>query len=253
MISNREDTFILVQFLKAIKERTGDIRPKWFMSDDAAQFFNSWVAVFDDYGIKKIICAWHIDRSWRTALCEHVKSNTDQAEIYYHLRTLLQENSEPQFRVMLQKFLTYLQSINEIYFKYFKVNYCTTTQWASCYRDGCTVNTNMFLESFHRVLKIVYLNHKQNRRIDSLLTTLIKIARDKAFERLIKEEKGKNTHRVCEINKRHKSAEELRKRKENLVSKTNGGCNQPLLPISILLSTITNLANSTVSYSVVIV
>ena len=39
-------------------------------------------------------------RSWRTALREHLKSNTDQADIYYHLPTLLQENSEPQFRVM---------------------------------------------------------------------------------------------------------------------------------------------------------
>ena len=139
-------------------------------------------------------CAWHIDRSWRTALRENVKSNEDQADIYYHLRTLLQENNEPKFRVMLQKFLTYLESKSDVYFKYFKENYCSVTRiklWASCYRDGCTVNTNMFLESFHRVLKIVYLNHKQNRRVDSLLTTLIKIARDKAFERFCKEEKGK--------------------------------------------------------------
>ena len=34
----------------------------------------------------------------------------------------------------------------------------------------------MYLESFHRVLKILYLNHKQNRRIDSLLVTLLRVA-----------------------------------------------------------------------------
>ena len=45
--------------------------------------------------------------------------------------------------------------------------------------------------------------------MDFLLATLMKIARDKTFERLLKQEKGKNTHRVCEINKRHKAAEQI--------------------------------------------
>ena len=219
LICNREDAICLVEFFKAIKERTGDIKPNWFMSDDAGQFYNAWVAVFGDFGMHKLICAWHLDRSWRNALREHVRNNADQADIYYHLRTLLMENNEAKFRVMLQEFLTYLKSKNDAYFKYFKDNYCTRVQqWASCYRYGCTVNTNMFLEAFHRVLKIIYFNHKQNRRIDFLLTTLMKIARDKAFERFNKEEKGKNTHRVCEINKRHKSAEELKKIKDHSVT-----------------------------------
>ncbi len=64
----------------------------------------------------------------------------------------------------------------------------------------------MFVEAFHRVLKVVYFKHKQNRRVDILLTTLLKISRDKEFERIVKLEKGKPTHRMCEINKRHKSA-----------------------------------------------
>ena len=53
------------------------------------------------------------------------------------------------------------------------------------------------------VLKVVYLQHKQNRRVDFLLATLMKIARDKTSERLLMQEKGKHTHRVCEINTRH--------------------------------------------------
>ena len=64
----------------------------------------------------------------------------------------------------------------------------------------------MFTESFHRVLKIVYLQHKQNRRVDYLLYILLKISKDKAFEQLCKLEKGKATHCICDINKRHKTA-----------------------------------------------
>ena len=67
----------------------------------------------------------------------------------------------------------------------------------------------MHLESFHRLLKVVYLQGKQNRRLDHLLSILLKIARDKGFERLQKLHKGKVSHRSCELNRRHKKAEEM--------------------------------------------
>ena len=60
------------------------------------------------------------------------------------------------------------------------------------------MNTNMHIESFHRVLKIVYLQHKHNRRVDYLIYVLLKIARDKAFDHIQKIEKGKVTHRICD-------------------------------------------------------
>ena len=88
--------------------------------------------------------------------------------------------------------------------EYFKSTYCShIEQWAMCYRVGTPMNTNMFLEAFHRVLKIVYLRHQHNRRINYLIYILLKISRDKAFEQLLKIEKGKATHRICDIHKRH--------------------------------------------------
>lgn len=53
------------------------------------------------------------------------------------------------------------------------------------------------------------MQHKQNRRVDYLLTTLLKVARDKALEIFRKVEKSKHTHRIllCEINKQHKTAQ----------------------------------------------
>ena len=58
----------------------------------------------------------------------------------------------------------------------------------------------MSVESFHRLLKVMYLEGKHNRRIDHLLPTLLRIARDKVYDRVIMTEKGKSTHRICEIN-----------------------------------------------------
>ena len=55
-----------------------------------------------------------------------------------------------------------------------------------------------------------YSQSKQNRRIDHLLYALLKLSRDKAFERLIKTEKGKPTHRLCDIYRSHTAAESMK-------------------------------------------
>ena len=170
------------------------------MSDDAQQYYNAWIGVFGTTGTKKLLCAWHVDRAWRTALNEHVKGKQKQVEIYHNLRVLLRENEERDFRLLLQQFLSKIDSTESRFSKYFKDHYCNRLdQWASCFRVKTIVNTNMFLEAFHRTLKVVYMQQKQNRRVDFLLHTLLKIAKDKIFDRVIKLEKGKFTHRVSEI------------------------------------------------------
>ena len=45
------------------------------------------------------------------------------------------------------------------------------------------------------MLKYVYMKGKVNKRLDKCIFVLIKLARDKSFERLVKLEKGKNTER----------------------------------------------------------
>ena len=64
-------------------------------------------------------------------------------------------------------------------------------------------------EAFHRLLKVVYLEGKQSQRLDHLLSTILKVARDKEFEQLQKLHKGKVTHRSSEIYRRHKKTEEM--------------------------------------------
>ena len=92
--------------------------------------------------------------------------------------------------------MSYLHENYIRYYEYFKRTYVNRPeQWATCHRIGCIANTNMFTESFHRLLKVVYLEGKQNRRIDNLLNTLIRIARDLIYEHIRKEEIGKKSHR----------------------------------------------------------
>ena len=190
-----------------------------------SSYYNAWIGVFGTTGTKKLLCAWHVDRAWRTALNEHVKGKPKQVEIYHNLRVLLRENEERDFRLLLQQFLSKIDSTESRFSKYFKDHYCNRLdQWASCFRVKTIVNTNMFLEAFHRTLKVVYMQQKQNRRVDFLLHTLLKIAKDKIFDRVIKLEKGKFTHRVSEINKRHKSASNIGHLSKQIVEKNANTC-----------------------------
>jgi hypothetical protein len=78
----------------------------------------------------------------------------------------------------------------------------------------------MYVEAFHRVLKYVYLKGKVNRRVDMCVHVLLKVARDKAFDRLIKIEKGKTTSRINIIHQRHKESLKLALSLVNTLSDT---------------------------------
>lgn len=138
-----------------------------------------------------------------------IHSHNDQCSTYAFLKVLQSDTDEANFRKSLQQFLAFLEPISPTFLKYFSKNFVENDKiklWAACFRMRAVANTNMFAEAFHRVLKDIYFSRKQNRRVDYLLVTLIKIARDKAVEELTKLEKGKVTHRLREIRNRHKQA-----------------------------------------------
>ena len=47
------------------------------------------------------------------------------------------------------------------------------------------------------------------KKVYHLLSILIRVAKDKSFEQLQKLHKGKFSYRVCELNRRHKKADEM--------------------------------------------
>ena len=58
-LSNQEDTGTLIQYLTAVKERVGNIKPE---SDNADVFYNAWqIAVFGGE-VKRLLCFFHACR-----------------------------------------------------------------------------------------------------------------------------------------------------------------------------------------------
>ena len=169
LISNRETADVLRVFFASIQNKCGDVRMEIFMSD---------------------------------------KDQTE--EVYAALKTLQNQTEEVSSRRSLQQFLAWLRNVSQPMATYFEKEYSSRPrEWAMCFRIGTRANANMFVESLHRTLKEVYLDRKQNRRVDHLLSALRKIARHKAYEWWIKAEKGKATIRQWQSTKRHKQAESM--------------------------------------------
>ena len=194
----------------AVRIRVGNIKPKWVMTDAAEQYFSAWVAMFG-LGPRKLLCIWHVDRAWRGAV-KKIKHKEVAATIYHNMRVLMEEIDINIFKLMLQSTLKQLNNSNKTqeFAKYFYTYYTNRAeQWAACYRKLANINTNMYIESFHPILKHLYMKGKANRRIDNLVHVLLKVSWEKGFERLCKLEKGENSGRLTTIHKRHLASTKL--------------------------------------------
>ena len=122
-LSNRTDLTLLTHFFQAMKERTGEIVPKWVMTDDANQYFSAWVHIFGK-GPQKLLCSWHVDRAWRG----HLNSITDRdlaQKIYHYLRALMEETDKAKFELKLSETIEQLSGseMTEEFGKYFETYY----------------------------------------------------------------------------------------------------------------------------------
>ena len=176
----------------------------------ADQCYSAWSAVFGP-GAKWLLCTWHIDRAWRGQL-KLIEKRQFQATVYHNLRVLLEETDSNTFESLLKATMEQLQtnSVTQTFGAYFSQYYVQNmAEWAKWYRRNAAINTNMYVESFHRVLKHAYLKRKVNKRVDKCIHTLLPYARDKALDRLIKLHKGKATHYVSIIASRHKESSRI--------------------------------------------
>lgn len=208
VISNREDRGMLkIAFEKLKKTLSDDVpfEPAYIMSDDAEQYFNAWLDVFGP-GPVKLLCTWHVDRAWRKTVHDKI-SDTEVRDSIFKMLTTIREETEPEkFEQMLTEFLSTLEASSgtAAFLEHFQRTYANRPkQWAACYRRGAGINTNMFLESFHKLLKDFYMGGKFNKRVDTCINVLLKVTRDIAFDRLMKSQKGKTTSRLSELRRRH--------------------------------------------------
>lgn len=66
--TTKEDENVISYFLSGVKKLVGQLKPKIFMSDGAAAYWNAFKLVMDGEDTKRLLCTWHVDKNWRKAL-----------------------------------------------------------------------------------------------------------------------------------------------------------------------------------------
>ena len=126
-------------------------------------------------------------RSYLEISLEVSEWQKEKCQIYPTLHTLLDEDDN-NFELLCNEFKTCTTN-NErtnCFAKYFKLEYSQhKRQCTTCYRKIVGINTTMYIEAFHKTLNYLYMKGKINWRVDKCVHLLMKIAKDKAFERQI--------------------------------------------------------------------
>ena len=63
------------------------------MSNYAGTYHNAWCSAFSRPD-RKLLCSWHVDRSWRRKLNEYFKDAEQHADVYVPLKNLQNETTE---------------------------------------------------------------------------------------------------------------------------------------------------------------
>ncbi|XP_029348452.1 uncharacterized protein LOC115034976 [Acyrthosiphon pisum] len=207
--TKKKDTKTWITFFTKIKDRTGNINTKVFMSDDDPAFYNAWCNVMGN-AEHKLLCSWHVYHSWRKQIQTKIKGSFEKKTyVYKTLKILTHETNVEDFENMLAGTSDELRDDNDTkeFYHYFQCNYLNRVEkWAYCHRNLCGINTNMYLESIHKTIKYFYLNGKKNKRMDQCINALLKFIRDKIFERFIKLAKNKYCSKEDKIMMSHNAA-----------------------------------------------
>lgn len=212
LISSKTNTATLSFFFQLLKQKVGCIESEVFMSDDAPEFFNAWSHVMVPPK-HQLLCVWHVDRNWRTNISQKIRGDQEvKASVYKQLRCLMESKETDNFNELLLQVVNNLLNNDSTreFGKYFAEHYSKRPKlWAFCYRKGLGINTNMFLESMHKVLKHIYLEGKKSKRVDKCINALMTLVRDHMFKRMKKTIKGKCSYRINMIHKSHMKSKEI--------------------------------------------
>jgi len=208
--SNKSDTTTYKHFFQHIKNVVGKINAYIFMSDDEQAFYNAWSSVMGPVQ-KQLLCTWHVLRNWFKNLCK-IRTNEKKNLVYKTIKTLLHETDEEAFHVEICQVTSQLLNDPDTveFGKYFVNNYSTRVEkWAYFNRKHCGINTNMYLEALHKVIKHSYLDGKQCKRLDLAIDALMSLVRDKSFERMIKMSKQKRSSKIIQIIASHNKSTDI--------------------------------------------
>lgn len=88
------------------------------------------------------------------------------------LCTIRDETNMEKFEQLLDAFIDTMATTEDTsaFGAFFTKQYVDrASQWATCHRASAGINTNMYLENFHKQLKSNYMKGRYNKRVDKCI------------------------------------------------------------------------------------
>lgn len=185
-ISKSEKSEVLRYFFEAIKVRAGkSLISKFFVSDDAEYYFNTWKTVMDpenNHLIDKWICSWHVNKTLKRQAKAKIRNVPKQTATVELLMSLKSELDKEKHDEKVKLFHEHCQKDPELkdFYDYLVVYYFNRMhEWAYVYKNQNCLNTNMHLESFHSTFKVCYLDRRAHLRVDFTINRLLQYLEDR--------------------------------------------------------------------------
>lgn len=157
-ISNRNDKILIDVFLCCVKAEVGVLSPKTLITDMQASYYNSWVEIMQK-PIFRLYCILHFFEALRRNQTK-ILNKDKRKEVMGRVYDMACETDEVEFREKLNQFLNDSDPDLYEFIQYFRNHYAcnddTIKRWAYCHRMFAGVNTNMHLETFHKILKYIH-------------------------------------------------------------------------------------------------
>lgn len=145
------------------------------MLDDDGALHNAVKSVFGK-NVNILLCNWHVFRSWRRKICANVKDKNISNSMLFMLKDMMSKTNVDDFTTLMRRFRIKFRK-HSVIMNYLDTYYFTPeriVRWAKCHWRfrHCKTDRNMFVESFHHVLKNKFLKRKAKKRLDDLVIVL---------------------------------------------------------------------------------
>lgn len=217
-VTNRNDEQVISVFLTIIKQEIGILPINTLITDMQETYFNSWTTVMGKPN-NYLYCTWHVREAWRRNLKKI--NNTDLRQKFYkQLLDAASETDEIEFQRKIELLINENDNMKDYkdYVQYLKSNYMNQVQrWAYCYRVFSGVNTNMYVESFHKTLKYWFGDRKKIKPLSSGLKLIKKYLLRLNRSRKRKVINGKLSFKLKTIRRRHDDCVNQMKKNSNII------------------------------------
>ncbi|XP_037514529.1 uncharacterized protein LOC119390894 isoform X2 [Rhipicephalus sanguineus] len=186
-ISNRTDEKAMATFFASVRSKTGQIPADIFITHDGLSFYNAWSEVMGRPK-HRLLCTWHVRKNWRDTVNKHIQNKKLKASVYREFQKVMDTPDSAAFQLFLDNFLVWCDLKAETQPAMLNVKYCVENNyayhrhaWAAYFRRTAGADASMRHDAVHKVLMFCYLHKTTNKRIDRLISVLLKLTRSKIF------------------------------------------------------------------------